>query len=134
MEVLLHSRLIMDQFPLVRQIQSACDNAKLCATRLTGKEGPVFPDTEKTYPEIQKRIKDTVAYLQTLSAHDFQGWETKKATFPWMPGKHLDAPDYVVQFMIPNFYFHVTTAYAILRANGVDLGKIDYLGQLPFKS
>lgn len=130
----LESRLISDQYSLLRQIQSACDNAKFCASRLTGKDAPKFPDTEKTYDEIQKRIKDTVAYLDTIKADDFKGYESRKQEFSFLPGKYLEGKDYLADFVIANFYFHYTTAYSILRANGVDLGKPDFLGNVPFKS
>lgn len=130
----LEARLIADQYPLVKQIQSACDSAKFCGSRLTGKTAPVFPDTEKTYEEVQKRIKDTIAFLDTLKADDFKGYETRKQEFSFLPGKYLEGKDYLTDFVIPNFYFHVTTAYAILRANGIDVGKMDFLGNVPFKS
>ena len=130
----LQFRLILDQLPLVNQIQFACDTAKFVGARLSSKEAPKFEDNEKTYEEVQTRIKNTVAYLETLKESDFKGWESRKANFPWMPGKYLEAKDYFFEHAVPNFYFHVTTAYAILRANGVDLGKADYLGQLPFKN
>lgn len=134
MDVLLQTRLIADQFPLIKQIQTTCDTAKLCGARLSGKTAPVHPDTEKTYAEIQKRIKDTVAYLETVKASDFKDYESKTIEFPWNPGKYLNGKDYVLQFVVPNFYFHITTAYSILRANGVDVGKADFIGALPFQS
>ena len=134
MSQVLQFRLVLDQLPLVNQIQFACDTAKFLGSRLSGKEAPKFEDHEKTYEEIQARIKNTVTYLETLKESDFKEWKSRKASFGWNPGKHLEAKDYFYGHAVPNFYFHVTTAYAILRANGVELGKADYLGQLPFKN
>jgi hypothetical protein len=134
MEVLLNSRLAPDQFHLIRQIQIACDTAKLCVARLTGKEAPTHPDTEKTLPELKARIQDTIRYLNSVSASDFAGTEEKRITTPRWENKHLLGMDYVMHHAIPNIYFHVTTAYSILRHNGVDIGKKDYLGELPFRS
>ena len=133
-EVLLNSRLAPDQFHLIRQVQIACDTAKLCASRLSGKEAPSHADTEKTFPEIKKRIQETAAYLNTFSDKDFQGAEEKRVTTPRWENKYLLGMDYVTNHAIPNIYFHVTTAYSILRHNGVDIGKKDYLGDLPFRS
>jgi hypothetical protein len=130
--VVLQARLAPDQFPLMRQIQIACDTAKLGATRITGREGPSFADDEKTLAEIRGRVEKTMEFLQGLSMNDYAGKETKLITTPRWEGKHLTAMDYSLHHVIPNFYFHLTTAYAILRHNGVDLGKADYLGQLPF--
>ncbi len=133
MDVLLNARLAPDQFSLIRQVQIACDTAKLCAARLTGKEAPTHSDTEKTLPEVKARIESTVQYLNTLSAKDFTGSETKQITQPRWEGKYLTGHDYVLHHAVPNFYFHITTAYAILRHNGVDIGKKDYLGEIPYK-
>ena len=132
-DVLLNARLAPDQFSLIRQIQIACDTAKLGASRLTGKEAPAHADTEKTLPEIKARIQSTIDYLNTFSAKDFAGAETKQITQPRWEGKYLTGHDYVVHHAVPNFYFHVTTAYSILRHNGVDIGKKDYLGEIPYK-
>jgi hypothetical protein len=130
---LLTARLAPDQLPLVFQLQSSCDNAKLIASRLSGKEAPKHPDTEKTWDEIRARIRSVRAYLGTFKPSDFDGAETRFVSFPWLPGKVLTGPDYAREFALQNFYFHVTTAYSILRHNGVDLGKTDYIGPLPFK-
>ncbi len=133
-EVLLNSRLAPDQFAFIRQVQIACDTAKLCVSRLTGKEAPSHADTEKTLPELKARIKDTVQYLNSVSANDFNGAEEKHITTPRWENKYLLGSDYVTHHAIPNIYFHVTTAYSILRHNGVEIGKKDYLGDLPFRS
>jgi hypothetical protein len=127
---LLTARLAPDQYPLVRQIQSACDGAKFAAARLTGKEAPKNPDTEQTLDEIRTRIKTTTAYLDTFAAADFAGAETRPIALPFLEGKILDGHDYLFEMVIPNFYFHVTTAYAILRHNGVGLGKMDFIGSM----
>jgi hypothetical protein len=132
-EVLLQSRLAPDQFPLTRQIQIACDTAKIGMSRLTGKEAPSHPDTEKTLAEVQARIQSTLDYLQSFTAKDFAGAESKHITTPRWEGQYLTGQEFMIHHLIPNLYFHVTTAYAILRHNGVDLGKKDYLGEMPFK-
>ena len=132
--VILQARLALDMFPLYRQVQIATDNAKGFAARLTGVTAPVFEDGEQNFQELQERIQKTVAYLETIKPENFQGFETKKAEFPWYPGKFLAGKDYLVQHALPNYYFHVTTAYAILRAHGVELGKGDYLGNQNWQS
>lgn len=129
-DVLLNSRLAPDQYPLLRQIQSACDAAKSTAARLTGQEPPKHPDTETTLPEIRARIAKVLEYLDTFQAADFAGAEERKIVLPFIPDKYLLGADYVTQLQLPNFYFHVAHAYAILRHNGVALGKMDYIGQL----
>jgi hypothetical protein len=133
-EVLLNSRLAPDQFNFIRQIQICCDTAKFCASRLLGKEAPVNEDKEKTLPELKARIEQTVGYLNSFSKADFANSEERKISHPRWEGKHLLGKDYVLEHVIPNFYFHLTTAYSILRHQGVDIGKKDYLGELPFKS
>lgn len=132
-DVLAGQRLAPDQYALARQIQSACDTAKLTAARLTGKEAPSHPDTETTMAELRKRIADVVAWLETVRPDDFKGVEDRRVSLPFMQGKSSSAEDYLVQFGIPNFYFHVVTAYAILRHNGVALGKIPFIGSLPMR-
>lgn len=132
-EVLLQSRLAPDQFPLLRQIQIMCDTAKLSASRLSGKEAPVHADSEATLPEIKSRIDSVISYLHNFSAEDFKEAKTRHVTQPRWEGKYLTGEDYVIHHAIPNFYFHMTTAYSILRHNGVDIGKKDYLGEMPYK-
>lgn len=133
METLLQSRLAPDQFPLMRQIQIACDTAKLAHSRLTAKEAPSHPDTEKTFSEAKARISSTVAYLRNFSAKDFEGAEQRRITNTRWEGKTMSGHDYAVQHAVPNLFFHVTTAYSILRHNGVDIGKKDFLGALNLK-
>lgn len=135
-EVLLRSRLAPDQFDLIFQVQVACDTAKLGIARLAGKEkdAPSFPDTEKTIVDVKARIDQTVSYLGTFTAKDFAGAEERRITQPRWEGKSLSGEQFLLQHVIPNLYFHVTTAYAILRHNGVNIGKKDYLGPLPYKT
>lgn len=132
-EVLLNSRLIADMLPLARQIHIACDSAKLGAARLSGKDAPVNDDKEKTLPEFKARIESTIGFLTSLKESDFKGWEEKKISQPRWEGKWLTGKEYFHQHVVPNVYFHVTTAYAILRMNGVEIGKKDYLGEMPYK-
>ncbi len=133
-QVLLNSRLIADQFTLLRQIQIACDTAKLAAARLAGKEAPVHDDKETTLSELNERIDGIVSYLKSYSVADFDSAKTSKITQPRWEGKYLTGEEYLLYHAIPNLYFHITTAYAILRSNGFDIGKKDYLGELPFKT
>lgn len=132
-EVLLNSRLAPDQFTLLRQVQIACDTAKLGAARLAGKEAPVHEDKEKTLPELKVRINEVLNYLGTFSPADFQGAHERKISQPRWEGKYLTGTEYAIQHALPNIYFHITTAYSILRHNGVEVGKKDYLGEMPYK-
>jgi hypothetical protein len=132
--VLLTARLAPDQYPLLRQVQSSCDQAKFLAARLSGKEPPKHPDTEQTFDEVRARIRTCVAYLDTFQLADFAGAEGRTISLAFLEGKTLSGLHYAVELSIPNFYFHVTTAYAIMRHNGVDLGKNDYLGHLTFNN
>lgn len=133
MDVLLNSRLAPDQFPLARQIQIACDTAKLGVSRLTGKDAPKHDDTEKTFAEFKARIASTISYLESLKPADFADSAKKQITTPRWEGKWLTGEEFVLHHAVPNFYFHLTTAYSILRHNGVDVGKKDYLGPMPFR-
>ncbi len=132
--VLLAARLAPDQYPLTRQIQSACDSAKFAVVRLTGKEGPKHPDTEQTIAELHARVKSCVAFLDSVKKEDFAGAETRKVELPFLENSVLLGTDYLVEMALPNFYFHITTAYAILRHNGVDVGKRDFIGSLTLQS
>ncbi len=129
----LGDQLFQQQFNLLRQVQIACDTAKGCAARLTGKDAPVHEDNEKTIADAKARIENVVAYLQTHVEKDFAGALERHVSQPRWAGKHPIGSEFALQHAIPNFYFHVTTAYAILRHNGVELGKKDYLGPMPFK-
>ena len=133
MNVLLNDRLAPNMFNFTRQVQIACDTAKLCASRLTGKDAPTNDDSEKTLEEVKTRIQQTIGYLETITAKDFEGAETKHISQPRWEGKYLTGKEFVLEHAIPNLYFHITTAYAILRHNGVDIGKKNYLGEMPYK-
>ncbi|WP_375743591.1 DUF1993 domain-containing protein [Corallococcus interemptor] len=124
----LNFRLAPDQLPFVRQVQIACDAAKLAASRLSGKAAPSHPDTEQTLEELSARVQSTIAYLDTFTAKDFEGAAARGVTHPRWEGKVMNGADYFLENALPNFYFHVTHAYALLRHNGVNLGKADYLG------
>ena len=131
--VLMQTRLAPDMFPFVRQVQSACDSAKFAVSRCSGKETPSHPDTETTIDELKKRIATVVSYLDTFSAKDFDGADDRSVTTPRWEGKSMTATNYFVEHAQPNFYFHMTTAYAILRHAGVDVGKRDFLGQMTWR-
>jgi uncharacterized protein len=128
--VLLAARLAPDMYPLLRQVQAACDNAKFAAARLSGKEPPKHPDTEVTMDEARARIRTVIQYLDGFKAADFDGAEARLVALPFLEGKVMLGSDYALETAQPNFFFHVTTAYAILRHNGVDVGKRDYIGSL----
>jgi hypothetical protein len=126
--VFINARLAPDMFPLARQIQIASDGVKGCGARLSGIEVPSFPDTETTFAELQARIAKTVAFLQTLNAKQIDGSEDRAIQLKVGPRElSFKGQQYLTHFVIPNFYFHITAAYAILRHNGVDIGKQDYL-------
>ena len=129
-DVFLGLRLAPDQFAFGRQVQIACDTAKLAASRLTGREAPVTPDTEKTIDELRLRVKGVIGYLDGFSAKDFDGAATRVVTQPRWEGKVMTGADYFLEHAMPNFFFHITHAYAILRHNGVSIGKRDFLGAL----
>lgn len=127
--VLLQSRLAPDMLPFLRQVLIACDAAKLCVTRLTGVDAPKFDDTETTLPELKARIRKTLDFLDTVEPARFDGTRDKDITFPVGRDstRTMKGEAYLKHWATPNLYFHVTTAYAILRHNGVGLGKADYL-------
>ncbi len=133
-DVVLQARLAPDQFNFIRQVQITCDTAKLGCSRLAGKPAPEHADTEKTLPEIKARIASTISYLESLKESDFSKAAQVEITTPRWEGKTLTGEQYAIHHAVPNFYFHVTTAYSILRHNGVDLGKKDFLGPMPFKA
>ncbi|MBK8237773.1 MAG: DUF1993 domain-containing protein [Deltaproteobacteria bacterium] len=129
-DAFLQCRLAPDQFALVRQLQIVCDTARQAASRLTGKPFEAQPDTETTIDEVRARMHATLTYLDGLTAADFADAATREITQPRWEGKTMTGADYFVEHALPNFYFHLTHAYALLRANGVPLGKRDYLGAL----
>lgn len=127
--VLINARLAPDMYPLSRQIQIATDMVKGCAARLAGIAVPGYEDNETTFAELQARIAKTIAFLQSVSAEQIDGSEEKTITVP-MRTRELSflGQPYLLNFVLPNFYFHLTTAYAILRHNGLEIGKMDYVG------
>jgi hypothetical protein len=128
-QALILFRLAPDMLPFKAQVCIACDAAKLCAARISGIEAPRYENSETTLAELISRIDKTVAWLQTVPAETIDGQESREITFP--VGKDrtrtLSAEDYLKTWTLPNMFFHITTAYAILRHNGVALGKSDYL-------
>ena len=133
--VLPQSRLAPDMFALSRQVQVACDQAKNGASRLAGVEPPKYEDNEKTIDDLKARIAKTLAYVKTLDAKQIDAAGDHEITFPLGPTNkgHMKGGDYLTHFVLPNFYFHVTAAYAILRHCGVDVGKRDFLGAIPMR-
>lgn len=134
--VLLNARLAPDQFNLIRQVQIACDTAKIGVARLTDTLDtvPKHDDTETTLAELQARIASVLDYLAEFSEVDFEYAAQVTVSQPRWEGKYLTGYEFAIQHVIPNIYFHITTAYAILRHNGVEVGKKDYLGPMPYKS
>jgi len=131
--VLAASRLAPDQFPLSRQIQTACDTVKFALARVGGKEMPSIPDEEKTIDDLKARVKKTIALVDGVSAKDFEGAADRVVVNPRWEGKVMNAKEYFLEHVTPNFYFHLAHTYAILRHNGVGIGKKDYLGQLSLR-
>jgi uncharacterized protein len=133
--VLLQSRLSPDMLALVRQVQIATDQAKNGSSRLAGVEAPRYEDQETTIEQLKARIAKTVAYVKTLDRKQIDAAADREITFPLGPTNkgHMKGDDYLNHFMLPNFYFHLTAAYSILRHCGVSIGKQDFLGAIPIK-
>ena len=133
--VLLNYRLAPDMFALTRQVQIACDMAKNGAARLAGTEPPKFEDNETSIEQLKARVTKTLAFLKTVDASSIDGAADREITFPLGPTNkgHMKGVDFLNHFVLPNFYFHLTAAYAILRHCGVELGKRDFLGAIPMK-
>ena len=129
--VLVNARLYPDMFPLSRQVQIATDNAKGAASRLAGMEPPKYEDNESTFPELVARIDKTIALLETFKPEQIDGSEDKTITLS-VHDRTLTfkGMQYLLDYVLPNFYFHVITAYAILRHSGVEIGKKDFLGKI----
>ena len=131
-EVFVGARLAPDMFPLSRQVQIASDTAKIGAARIAAIEAPPFEDNEKTLPELIERAKMTATWLETLKPEQFAGSEDRTVTWKTRSTeKSMPGPAYLLHQLLPNLHFHCTTAYNILRHNGVELGKMDYLGSQP---
>ena len=131
--VLLEARIAPDMFPLLRQVQFTCDAAKFAAGRVANKEMPSFPDDEKTFEDLHARIAKTIAYLDTFTEADFAAADKHTLALPRWEGKSMIAAEYQVEHATPNFFFHATTTYLLLRHNGVDVGKRDFLGALTLR-
>lgn len=127
--VFINARLAPDMYPLSRQVQIASDVAKGCAARLAGIEVPSYEDNETTFPELQARIAKTVAFLQSVSPSQIDGSEQRPISLK-LRGNEVSffGQPYLLGFVLPNFYFHLTTTYAILRHNGLEIGKQDFIG------
>ncbi len=129
--VYMASRLAPDMLPFTKQVQIACDSAKFCIARLSGETAPVFEDTETTFDELRDRLRKTADYAESVPAEKIIGTEMKDIQVPRRDGAMtMQGEMYLRNFAMPNFYFHVTTVYALLRYNGVELGKMDFLGSL----
>ena len=128
--VMLGSRLFPDMLPLSKQIQLVSDFATKGCARLTHSEVPSNPDTEKTFEELKQRLARTIDYVKSFKPEQFEGADTKDVTFPTGPDKTttLKGQQFLSAFSLPNFYFHATTAHGILRHNGVEIGKRDFMG------
>ena len=133
--VLLNARLFPDMFALTRQVQVTTDQAKNGAARLAGVEPPRYEDNETSFGELKARVAKTVAYVKTLDPKQIDAAADREITFPLGPTNkgHMKGSDYLTHFVLPNFYFHLTAAYAILRHCGVEIGKRDFLGAIPIK-
>ena len=129
-EVLLGARLYPDMLPLSKQIQLACDFAAKGCARLTGSDVPSMPDTEKTFEELKQRLAKTIDYVKAYKPAQFDGADARDVTFPAGPDKSITmkGQQFLTGFSLPNFYFHAATAHGILRHNGVEIGKRDFLG------
>lgn len=129
--ILLQARLAPDMFPFVRQVQVAADAAKGAAARLAGVAVPTMPDTEASFGELKARLEKTTAFVRTCDASRIDGSEDRDVTVPGRGGDlTFKSQAYLLHFALPNFFFHLTTAYAILRHNGIEVGKRDFLGPL----
>ena len=128
--VLLSSRLAPDMQGLLYQVQSACDYVKAGAGWLSGHAPPKHDDDEQNIEELRLRLRNTIAFAEAVTEEQFAGASARKIALPWAPGKALVGEDYLLQIILPNVYFHLTIAYAILRHNGVDIGKMDFLGSI----
>ena len=130
---LLQDRLAPDMFPLVKQVQVACDQAKGATARLMGAEAPKHEDNETTIAELQARIDKTVEYLHSVPKEAFANAAEQKITLPYFPGKFMSGFDYARDYALPNFFFHISMAYALVRKNEVGVGKGDFINGLPLQ-
>jgi len=131
--IILGYRLAPDQLPFAFQVRTTCDTAKLGISRVTGRDAPKHEDNEATIDELRTRVKSVIEYLDSFSAKDFEGTETRTVSTPRWGEKTMTAHDYFTEHIVPNFHFHLVHTYALLRHTGVPLGKKDYLGPLTMK-
>lgn len=129
-DTMVHWRMAPDMLPFSAQVGIACDTAKFAASRATGKDAPSHADDQKTVAEMRARIASVRQYLDGFKDADFAGADERTVSLPRWEGKKMTATDYVIEHSVPNFMFHATTTYLLLRHNGVDVGKRDFLGQL----
>jgi len=130
--VLINERLAPDMKPFIYQVQSACDYVKAGAAWLAGQTPPRHEDNERTVQEIRARIHKTVTFVGSVKSDSYDRASEREVKLSWAPGKFLRGQDYLLQMIIPNVYFHISMAYAILRKSGVDVGKMDFLGPINF--
>ena len=128
--VLMAGRLAPDMKPFIYQVQSACDYVKAGAAWLSGQTPPKHEDNERTIDELRDRIRKTVAFAKSVKESQYADARERKVKLSWAPGKVIGGEDYLLQMTIPNTFFHIVMAYAILRHNGVDVGKMDFLGSI----
>jgi uncharacterized protein len=128
--VLAESRLAPDMYSFIKQIQSTCDSAKFCAAYLSGQTAPKHEDNETTWSQLHERIRKVVTYLEGFNASSFENAAKIQVKPGWAKGQWIQGDKYLNEIAIPNFYFHLMAAYAIMRHAGVDIGKMDYMGQV----
>lgn len=132
LNVLLEARLAPDMYPFPRQVQIASDVAKMGAAKLAGVEPPAYADEEKTFPELQERIAKTLDFIRNFQPERYEGAEARTIVLKFPGGEmSFSGRDYLTGFVLPNFYFHIATAYGLLRSKGIVIGKMDYLGPPP---
>jgi uncharacterized protein len=130
-QAFMQARLFPDMLAFPRQVQIACDTAKFAVARLSDVEAPKFDDNEASFEQLQERISKTLQYVQSVAASTLDNTEAKTVTIPRRDGPmSMNGQDYVLRFVLPNIYFHTSTAYALLRQGGVEVGKGDFLGKL----
>ena len=132
-QTLLSAQLAPDMFPFKKQVQIACDNAKGVSSRLAGVENPAHEDNEETFADLHARIAKTLEFISSIPESAFEGAAERQITLPYFPGKYMTGKDYLEQYALANFFFHVTTAYGILRKEGVEIGKADFIGGMPLR-
>jgi hypothetical protein len=129
-----NDRMAPNMMTFANQIQMACDSAKFCVAYMSHTTAPVWENTEKTWPELRARIAKTIDYLKTMVEADYTKFDKAKVAPVWAEGRWLNGDEQFYQMALPNFYFHMTAAYMLLRKAGVELGKGDYIGHLDFKA